>query len=163
MRGEWVQVETRSLSTEPLASQHLEAGGESEHSSPGSSGFSPDALLFLIGQVEFEWEFLKWRVHAGCRKSAENLGRRYTGWNGGHSQSPLCREESRDSWLGSDWQTHSGDRGARRRVRSPESKGERAPGRRMWPAPSCFLATVEGGGSEAKPLTENNQNAELSY
>lgn len=77
MRGEWVQVETRSLSTEPLASQHLEAGGESEHSSPGSSGFSPDALLFLIGQVEFEWEFLKWRVHAGCRNSAENLSRRY--------------------------------------------------------------------------------------
>lgn len=75
-----MQVETRSLRTEPLASQHLEVGEDSGHSFPVSSGFSSDTLLFLIGQVEFKWEFFKWRVHAGCWKSAENLGRRYTWW-----------------------------------------------------------------------------------
>lgn len=78
MGWEWAQGETRSLRTEPLASQHLEVGEDSEHSSPVSSGFSSDTLMFLIGQVEFELEFFKWRVHSGCRKSAESLGRRYT-------------------------------------------------------------------------------------
>lgn len=73
-----MQVETRNLRTELLASQHLEVGEDSEHSSPVSSGFSSDPLLFLIGWVELKGEFSKWRAHVGCWKSSENLGRSCT-------------------------------------------------------------------------------------